>query len=245
MKKVFSSIKNYFSEWNWFELSFIFFFEILYIVLGIIFKQDFFSCFYSMTILLCAFFIAKGKWYAYIFGIIGILTYCYLSFTQQYWAEAIWHLVFTVPMYVVSLINWFRNQQNKEVKIRKISKLETILFIIGLIVMCAAIWLVLYLVKAPQPLVSAFSVTLSAMANYLAMRRSDFSLIAFCFDDIFIIVLWLIPVIQGEVVLLNVAITMFAFLINDIYGVINWRNMKAKQAADSSLFNKSATTEQN
>ena len=176
---------------------------------------------------------------------LGILTYCYLSFTQQYWAEAIWHLVFTVPMYIASMINWLKNQHNKEVKIRKISKKETILFIIGLIVLCTSISLILSYVGAPQPIISAFSVTLSAMANYLAMRRSDFSLIAYCFDDIFIIVLWLIPVIKGEVVLLNVAVTMFAFLINDIYGVINWRKMKAKQDADVSKLNQEISTEQN
>ena len=71
------------------------------------------------------------------------------------------------------------------------------------------------------------------MANYLAMRRSDLSFVAYCFDDVFVIILWLIPVINGDIGLLNVLITMFAFLINDIYGVIKWAKIKRIQANDN------------
>ncbi len=56
-----NKIKNYFSEWNWFEISFITIFEIAFIVLGIVFKQPFLSTLYSTTILLCAFLLVKGK----------------------------------------------------------------------------------------------------------------------------------------------------------------------------------------
>lgn len=230
MAKVFKKIKEYFSEWNWFELTFIIVFELAFIVLGIVLKQSFFSCLYSIAILLGAFFLAKGKWYAYIFCILGILNYVYLSFTEMYYAEAVWHLCFTVPMYVVSMIQWFKHQQGKEVKIRRITKLETILFILGVIVLCVLIWLILTLIEAPQALTSALAVTFSAMANYLAMRRSDWSFVAYCFDDVFVIVLWLIPVIQGETAVFNVMLTMFAFLINDTYGLINWSRIKRKQS---------------
>lgn len=65
------------------------------------------------------------------------------------------------------------------------------------------------------------------------MRRSDLSFVAYCFDDVFVIILWLIPVINGDIGLLNVLITMFAFLINDIYGVINWAKIKRIQANDN------------
>ena len=243
MAKVFKKIKDYFSEWNWFELTFITVFEIAFIVLAVVLEQPFFSWFYSIAILLGAFFLAKGKWYAYIFCILGILSYVYLSFTELYYAEAVWHLCYTVPVYIISMIQWFKHQQGKEVKIRRITKLETILFIVGIVVLCLSIWLILSLIEAPQALTSACAVTFSAMANYLAMRRSDWSFAAYCFDDVFVIILWIIPVLQGEIALFNVMLTMFAFLINDAYGLINWARIKRKQAALDSANNQQANLE--
>ncbi len=228
-----NKIKNYFSEWNWFEISFITIFEIAFIVLGIVFKQPFLSTLYSTTILLCAFLLVKGKWYAYIFGLVGISVYIYISFQNDYYGESIWHLCITVPLYISSIINWFKNQQNKVVKIRKITKLEIVLFIFGFITLFVGFYFLLKFLNTPQALTSALAVMFSGMANYLAMRRSDLSFVAYCFDDVFVIILWLIPVINGDIGLLNVLITMFAFLINDIYGVINWAKIKRIQANDN------------
>ncbi len=245
IKNVFKSVINYFKEWNWFELCFIFTFEIVFIVLGIVYKQSFMSCLYSITILICAFLLAKGKWYGYIFGVFGMLAYCYMSFLEHYWAEAVWHLVVTIPIYLISIFSWFRHQQNKVVKIRKITKLEVTLFVLGLVIMCAAIWIVLWAVNSPLAWSSAFAITFSFASNYLAMRRSNAAFVVWCLDDVFVIVLWLIPVINGEIALLNVAITTFAFLINDIYGVINWRRMnKQQQFQDAAAAQLTATAEQ-
>lgn len=233
-----NKIKNYFSEWNLFEICFILIFEIVFIVLGIVFKQPILSTIYSVFILLCAFLLVKGKWYAYIFGLIGISVYIYISFQNNYYGESIWHLAITIPFYITSMINWFRNQQNKVVKIRKITKLEIVLFIFGFIGLFVGFYFLLKFLNTPQALTSALAVTFSGMANYLAMRRSNLSFVAYCFDDVFVIILWIIPVINGEMGVLNVLITMFAFLINDIYGVFNWikiRKMQAKATENESL----------
>lgn len=224
-----NKIKNYFSEWNWFELSFIIIFEITFLVLGIVFKQPFLSSLYSMTILLCAFLLVKGKWYAYIFGLVGILTYCYISYQNRYWGEAIWHLIITTPLYITSLVTWLKNQQNKVVKIRKITPLEYVLFFLGFTGLFFGAMFLLKHFDTPQYLSSAFAITFSGMANYLAARRSNLTFVAYCLDDVFVIIIWLIPVINGEIGLLNVAITMFAFLINDLYGVYNWIRIRKKQ----------------
>lgn len=222
-------ILNYFSEWKWFEVVFVLLFEIVFIVLGIVFSQPFLSTFYSVTILLCAFLLVKGKWYAYIFGIVGISVYIFISYKTMYYGEAIWHTCITLPLYFSSIINWFRNQQNRVVKIKKISKLEVVLATLGFIAIFFGFYFLLLALNTPQALTSALSVMFSGIANYLAMRRSDMCFIAWCMDDVFVIVLWLIPVIGGEIGLLNVLITMFVFLINDAYGVFNWIKIKGKQ----------------
>ncbi len=223
-------IKNYFNDWNLFEMIFIFTFEILFIILGIIFNQPFISSLYSTTVLLCVFFLAKGKWYGYVFGLIGTLSYCYIALSQDYYGECLYNLVVTFPLYVVSIVCWFNNQLNKVVKIRKkLEKREIFIFILENIGLFVLMNLFLYSTNSPQWLTSSFAITFSFTADYLAMRRSDFTFIAYCFNDIFLIILWIIPLLNGEISLLNVSVTMFAFLINDIYGVINWRKIKRIQ----------------
>ena len=48
-------------------------------------------------------------------------------------------------------------------------------------------------------------------------------------NDLILIVLWGIPIIQGNLLLLAMLINPIVNLVNDTYGVINWNKMQRKQ----------------
>ena len=77
--------------------------------------------------------------------------------------------------------------------------------------------------------VSTFSVVISFIASYLIARRSSRGFIGFIINDITLIVLWGIPVIQGNLTIIPVLLCPVLLLINDIYGTYNWRRIKQKQ----------------
>ena len=81
-------------------------------------------------------------------------------------------------------------------------------------------------------LVSTFSIIASIIATYLTARRSEYGFVGFIINDIILITLWSIPVIGGNTNLIPVLLCPVLLLINDIYGVYNWKKIKNKQKED-------------
>ncbi len=77
---------------------------------------------------------------------------------------------------------------------------------------------------------STLSVTTSFLAVYLTFRRSSYFALAYAANDIVLIVLWVLASIS-DMKYLSVTVCFIAFLVNDIYGFINWRRMKKRQSA--------------
>ena len=75
---------------------------------------------------------------------------------------------------------------------------------------------------------STISVTTSFLAVYLTFRRSPYFALAYASNDIVLIVLWVLASIY-DIRYISVVVCFVAFLVNDIYGFINWQRMKVRQ----------------
>lgn len=75
---------------------------------------------------------------------------------------------------------------------------------------------------------STLSVTTSFIAVYLTFRRSPFFALAYAANDVVLIVLWILATIEN-LSYLSVVICFIMFLVNDVYGFINWLKMREKQ----------------
>ena len=78
---------------------------------------------------------------------------------------------------------------------------------------------------------STISVTTSFVAVYLTFRRSPFFALGYAANDVVLIVLWVLASI-ADTRYISVVVCFAAFLVNDIYGFLNWRKMKERQKAD-------------
>jgi nicotinamide riboside transporter PnuC len=76
---------------------------------------------------------------------------------------------------------------------------------------------------------STLSVTTSFVAVYLTFRRSPYFAVAYAANDIILIVLWILASLQ-DTRYVSVIVCFVAFLVNDIYGFINWKRMKKRQS---------------
>ena len=77
---------------------------------------------------------------------------------------------------------------------------------------------------------STLSVTTSFLAVYLTFRRSAYFALAYASNDIVLIALWVLASL-ADTRYLSVVVCFVAFLMNDLYGFINWRRMKERQRA--------------
>lgn len=75
---------------------------------------------------------------------------------------------------------------------------------------------------------STISVTTSFIAVYLTFRRSALYALGYAANDIVLIVLWVMAAIEDKSYI-SVVICFAMFLLNDLYGFVNWKKMERTQ----------------
>ena len=136
-----------------------------------------------------------------------------------------------MPMALFALISWLRNpyKGNKaEVKVNNISKKEQILMWILTLIVTFVFFYILDCFNTANIVPSTISVTTSFLAVYLTFRRCPTFALAYAANDIVLIILWIMASIY-ENKYISVVVCFSAFLVNDIYGYINWQRMKQRQ----------------
>lgn len=176
-------------------------------------------------------FSAKGHFIGPLLAVVFALFYGYISYTFRYYGEMLTYLGMTGPMALLAFISWVRSPfkgNRSEVTVRKVGRNE-LLLMAGL---SAAVTVVsMYLLKwlgTSNLIPSTFSVTTSFIAVYLTERRSPYFSLAYAFNDIVLIVLWLLAALE-EIRYASVMICFAVFLVNDIYAFINWKHMEKRQ----------------
>ena len=133
---------------------------------------------------------------------------------------------------IVGLVNWLKHQDNTNtVIIKEITIKELLLVLLSQAIMFVGYYFLLKVFNTNNLLVSTFSIVASIIATYLTARRSEYGFIGFIINDIILIALWSIPVVKGNMTIIPVLLCPILLLINDIYGVYNWKKIKSTQIA--------------
>lgn len=180
---------------------------------------------------------AKGNPFGQFLIVIFSLLYGIISFTFAYYGEMVTYLGMTAPMAVFALVSWLRNPYNgnkAEVKVNRLKQKE----IFFMILLTAIITFIFYHILAAFHTVnlipSTISVTTSFLAVYLTFRRSAFFAVCYAANDIVLIILWTLAAFS-DMSYMSVVICFVMFLVNDIYGFINWSKMQKRQEAGSAV----------
>ena len=219
-----------FKNWTTFEKIFLILGTIIACVLTFIFKGTWIDLGYTLLYFWTALLLAKGKYSCYIIGIISTFFYAFVSYSNSYYGEVIIAMCCTLPLMVIGLVNWLKHQDSTNtVIIKEITKKELIIVLISQVVLFYGYYSLLKFFNTNNLLISTFSVIASVIATYLTARRSEHGFVGFIINDIILIVLWSIPVINGNTNIIPVLLCPTLLLINDIYGVYNWKRIKNKQ----------------
>lgn len=157
--------------------------------------------------------------------------YGIISYRFRYYGEMITYLGMTGPMALFALISWIRHPFEKgkaQVAVNRIKRSEVcFMFIAALIVTCIFYFILKYF-NTSNLIPSTVSVTTSFIAVYLTFRRSPYFALAYASNDIVLIVLWILAALEN-VSYLSVIICFGVFLVNDLYGFINWLRIEKMQ----------------
>lgn len=174
---------------------------------------------------------AKGNPFGQFLMIIFSLFYGFISFTFAYYGEMITYLCMTMPMAVFALISWLKNPYNgnkAEVKVNRIKRCEMIFLWIITLIVTLIFYFILKAFNTANIIPSTVSVTTSFLAVYLTFRRSIYYAIGYAANDVVLICLWVLASFENSSYI-SVVVCFAAFLANDIYGFISWREMEKRQ----------------
>jgi len=175
---------------------------------------------------------AKGNPIGQFLMIVFSVFYGVVSYSFAYYGEMITYLGMTMPMAVVALISWIRNPYNgnkAEVEVNRISSKESVLMWIITLMVTVIFYFILAHFNTANLIPSTISVTTSFVAVYLTFRRNPYFALAYAANDVVLIILWTLASLYDSRYI-SVLVCFCAFLINDVYGFINWQRMKERQA---------------
>ena len=174
-------------------------------------------------------FTAKGNVIGQLLWIVFAGLYTVVSLKQAYYGEVITYVFMTGGIALLSTIEWIKHPYSRgTVKVGHPSKRAFIL--VG--ILTAAVTVILYFVLrwlgTASLLISTFSVATSFAASSLTLLRSPYYAIAYTLNDIVLIILWSIAAIS-DASAIPMIISFSVFLVNDIYGFVNWLRLERKQ----------------
>ena len=225
-------LKNYFSKSEIILWSS----SVLLIILSFCFfdKENFMTLIASLIGVTSLIFNAKGNPFGQLLMVVFSILYGIISYTFSYYGEMITYLGMTLPMSVFALVSWLKNPYNgkrSEVKVNSISKTEVLFMCVITAIVTVLFGFILEYFNTANIVPSTISVTTSFIAVYLTFRRSPWFALAYASNDIVLIVLWIMASLY-DTRYISVVVCFFAFLVNDIYGYVNWRRMKARQSKE-------------
>lgn len=174
---------------------------------------------------------AKGNPIGQILMIAFSVLYGIISFSFAYYGEMVTYLGMTAPMAAISLLSWLKNPYNgnrAEVKVNQLKSKEIIFMFVLTAIVTVAFYFILKAFNTANLIPSTLSVTTSFLAAYLTFRRSPYFALAYSANDIVLIALWIMASIT-DLSYISVLSCFVVFLINDVYGFINWLKMQKCQ----------------
>ena len=174
---------------------------------------------------------AKGNPLGQFMMIVFSILYGIISFSFLYFGEMLTYLGMTAPMALFSMISWMKHpyEGNKtEVKVNRLKLCDKIMMIVLTTAVTILFYFILKYFHTANLIPSTISVTTSFLAVFLTFKRSSFYSVAYAANDVVLLILWFMASLADRMYL-SVVVCFVVFLLNDIYGFINWQKMLKRQ----------------
>lgn len=217
-------MKKYFKSWNKFEIA-LFLLSLIFIVgLGFYLHCELLSIIVAFLGFFSALNQAKGFVLGQVTGVIMAILYSIMSYNNQYYGEVIIYLLVILPLYISGIYTWLKNKDKKSSKVKqnKIKKKEWTTLAVINVVAFVGLYLLLKHFNTSNLLVSTLSMNINLTATYLLVRRCKYTFLFYLVNSVILLVLWGLPVLEGNILLLPMVFDGILLFINNIYGLYSW-----------------------
>lgn len=221
-----------FKDLNRFEKYFLICGLIVNIVTAVLSKSDLLAVICAICSLFNAVYVAKGSIVSYLFGFVATIAYIWISFSQHYYSEMIVNII-VLGITVYGFWNWQKNRRggSDRITIRNLSKKEICLSFLSQILLFPVYYMIFDHFDNSMILVSTINMCLSILSFYFNARISKLSFVILIIGGIFKSILWIAPMLRGDLSNTSVLVSCLLYLVCDSYGYLNWTKMEKLQDA--------------
>ena len=213
-----------FTPYEWFLILGVLLSNIIYSVLSG--ELDIMGSVASITGLLCVVLVAKGNIWNYLFGLVNVSLYAYISFEATAYGDAALNALYYLPMQFIGYFAWKRRgTQGTQVKARRLSSQNRILVAELCLVGILAGALILKYYGDAQPFKDSTTTVLSIAAQALMALAFMEQWVLWIITNVVSVVMWIIFTVDG-VPHAGVMVIMWVFyLLNSINGLRIWNRL--------------------
>ena len=224
-----------FKEWTWFERIWLLLFSIVNVFLYLKWDSGLIGLISAMSGMLCVVLVAKGKISNFVFGIVNTATYAYISYGYGLYGESMLNALFYLPTQFIGLWMWQRHRsvnkvRDEDIEIKRLNVKGWAIVIASVVVGAYAYMHVLMALDAQQVRIDSVAVVMSVVAQILLTLRYAEQWVLWILVNLLSIVLWVVTLSQSGGSDYTMPVMWTAFLINSIYGWINWLKLQQGKA---------------
>ncbi|WP_404323969.1 nicotinamide riboside transporter PnuC [Cytobacillus firmus] len=223
-----------FKNWTRFEIIWLITFTLVNIYLFFAWSDSLLGLISSISGMLCVVLVAKGKIANYYFGIIQTLTYAYIAYGYGLYGEAMLNALFYFPVQFIGIYLWRKHKTNRDVKgedvkVRSLTKKGWLYTVVSIVVLTIGYGFFLRYLEGNFVWTDSATNVLSITAQILMLKRFAEQWLLWISVNVLSIILWAGALITQGGNDFSMLVMWTAFLVNSIYGYINWRKLYVKQ----------------
>ena len=186
----------------------------------------------SVAGVLCVVLVAKGSIWNYLFGIVNVSLYAYISYMASLYGDAALNAFYYVPMQFIGWWQWRKRGaavseaeargNGVQVKARRFTTKQRLILAAGCLAAVVAGGFVLRYFGDPQPFKDSTTTVLSIVAQALMALAFMEQWALWIITNIVSVVMWVICVVRGEAHAAVMVIMWTFYLLNSINGFRVW-----------------------
>jgi nicotinamide mononucleotide transporter len=181
---------------------------------------------------ICVVLVAKGNILNYVFGIINVTLYAWISWKAKLYGDAALNALYYLPMQFAGWIVWYRKREAKDsvtVVTKLMNRKQRIQLAVSSLLLTMLTGFILSLTGDPQPYKDSATTVLSVIAMYIMVRAYTEQWILWGIVNIISIIMWVSLYLRGTEHSAFMVLMWIAYLANSINGWIVWNRLSGRE----------------
>lgn len=216
-------LKSEFSNWGKGETFWLFSASAVILGLSLYWGDSLLGIIAALTGVWCVVLTGMGKSVCFVFGIVNVLCYAYISYGAKYYGEVMLNTLYYFPMNFVGLYIWNKhtNKETGEVDKRHLNNKKRLVIALGSIVAIGIYGVILKYMGGNLPYIDSLTTILSITAQILTLYRVAEQWILWMVVNAATIFMWGVNFAQGNE---NIAVLLMwmVYFLNAVFMYYRW-----------------------